>query len=221
MKKNQKIILFIVVILIGVSAFLILKPESMASQFKKEYESLNGKKTESGKKYLDVSVDGNKIVYASYSKIFEVLNTTGVIYFGFPECPWCRNAMPVLLEAADEVGIDKIYYMNNKDDRDIKSLKDNKVVIEKEGSSNYNKLLKKLGKNASVYEGLNDDSIKRLYFPTVVVVKEGKIVDYIMGTVDSQTDPYKALNSNQRKELKNKYVKAMKKILSCSSEKKC
>ena len=220
MKKNQKIILFIVAML--TCLFFILKPETMSIRFKKEYESLNGKKSESGKKYLDVTIrNSNKVVYASYSKIFEVLNASGVIYFGFPECPWCRNAVPVLLEAANEIGIDKIYYLNNKDDRDTKVLKNNKIVTEKEGSSNYNKLIKKLGDNASIYESLNDDSIKRLYFPTVVVVKDGKIVDYIMGTVESQQNPYKALNSSQKKELKNKYIKAMRKVLACDNDNKC
>lgn len=222
MNKNKKIILFIAVMIIGICSFFILKPETMAVRFKKEYESLNGKKTESNKKYLNVTIkNSNKIVYASYSRIFEILNTTGVIYFGFPECPWCRNAVPLLLEAANETGIEKIYYMNNKEDRDIKSLKDGKIITEKDGTNNYNKLLKKFGENASVYENLNDSNIKRLYFPTVVVVKNGKIVDYITGTVDSQTDPYKPLNSKQKKELKNKYIKAMKKTLICDSENKC
>ena len=61
------------------------------------------------------------------------MNSSGVIYFGFPECPWCRNAVSVLLDAASETGIDKIYYMNNRDDRDIQSLKDGKISIEQAG----------------------------------------------------------------------------------------
>ena len=44
-------------------------------------------------------------------EIFDILDGTGIIYFGFPECPWCRNAVPVLLDAAEEVGIEKIYYI--------------------------------------------------------------------------------------------------------------
>ena len=221
MKNKQKIILSAIVLLIGIVSFIYLRPESMASHFKLEYESLNGKEA-NGQEYLEVSIPtDNNIVYADYDQVFDALDGTGVIYFGFPECPWCRNAVPVLLKAAKEVGIDKIYYLNNREDRDTKVLKDGKVVTEKEGSSNYNKLLEKLGDQASVYEGLNDDSIKRLYYPTVVFVRNGEIIDYIEGTVGSQTDPYTPLNDKQAKELKDKYRSAMSKLQSCDQDSKC
>lgn len=221
MKNKQKIILSVVVLLIGIVSFIYLRPESMESQFKLEYESLNGKEA-NNREYLEVTIPSdNNIVYTDYDQVFDVLDGTGVIYFGFPECPWCRNAVPVLLEAAKESGLDEIYYLNNQEDRDTKVLKDGEVVTEKEGSSNYNKLLEKLGDKASVYEGLNDDSIKRLYYPTVVFVKNGEIIDYIEGTVDSQTDPYTPLNENQKEELKDKYRSAMSNLQSCDQDSKC
>ena len=222
MKLSQKIVLSLIVLLIGTISFIYLKPESMATRFKLEYESLNGQKTADNKTYINVNIPkDNNIVYADYNKVFEILDGTGVIYFGFPECPWCRNAIPVLLNAAKDSGVDKIYYLDNVDDRDTKALKDGKVVTEKEGTSNYNKLLKKLGDKASVYDGLNDDSIKRLYFPTVVFVKNGQIVDYVEGTVDSQNDPYKPLTKKQSQELKSKYTKAISKLSICEQNSKC
>lgn len=222
MKNNLKIILCSVVLLIGMITFIYLRPESTATRFKLEYESLNGKENESGETYPNVNIpNDNKIVYSNYDQIFEVLDDTGVIYFGYPKCPWCRNAVPVLLEAAEEVGINQIYYLNNETDRDTKVLKDGKVITEKEGSDNYNKLLEKLGDKVSTYEGLEDESIKRLYFPTVVVVKDGEITDYIEGTVDSQKDPYTPLTKTQRQELKDKYIEAMRNLLSCDREGKC
>ena len=222
MKINCKIILSFIVLLIGLISFIYLKPESMSTRFKLEYESLNGQKVSGNKTYLSTNIpSNNNIVYADYDKVFEVLDNTGVIYFGYPTCPWCRNVVPVLLQAAKELGIDKIYYLNNKDDRDTKVLKDGKVITEKKGSANYNKLLKKLKDKAAIYDGLNDDSIKRLYFPTVVVVKDGQITDYIEGTVDSQKDPYTPLNKSQSKELKEKYIKAMSNLLSCEQNSKC
>lgn len=221
MKNNQKIILCVVVLIIGLVSFIFLKPESMATKFKLEYESLNGKKNDE-KTYMEVDVpSNNNIVYASYDQIFDVLDGTGVIYFGFPECPWCRNVVSILVDAAKETGIDKVYYLNNKEDRDSKILKDGKIITEKEGTNNYKKLLNKLGDKASTYEGLEDESIKRLYFPTVVVVKNGKIVDYIEGSVDSQEDPYTPLDNKQKEELKEKYTNAMRKILSCGQDEKC
>lgn len=217
MKLAQKIILCLVVLVIGIISFIYLRPESMETHFKLEYESLNGKND-----YIDVNIPSdNNIVYADYEQIFDILDGTGVIYFGYPECPWCRNAVPVLIEAAKEAEVDQIYYLNNNKDRDTKTLKDGKVVTEKEGTDNYNKLLEKLGDKASTYEGLEDNSIKRLYFPTLVVVKNGEITDYIEGTVDSQKDPQKPLNEKQKKELKDKYTKAMKKLKTCNQNSKC
>ena len=217
MKLAQKIILCLVVLVIGIISFIYLRPESMETHFKLEYESLNGKND-----YIDVNIPSdNSIVYADYEQIFDILDGTGVIYFGYPECPWCRNAVPVLIEAAKEAEVDQIYYLNNNEDRDTKTLKDGKVVTEKEGTDNYNKLLEKLGDKASTYEGLEDNSIKRLYFPTLVVVKNGEITDYIEGTVDSQKDPQKPLNEKQKKELKDKYTKAMKKLKTCNQNSKC
>lgn len=217
MKLAQKIILCLVVLVIGIISFIYLRPESMETHFKLEYESLNGKND-----YIDVNIPSdNSIVYADYEQIFDILDGTGVIYFGYPECPWCRNAVPVLIEAAKEAEVDQIYYLNNNEDRDTKTLKDGKVVTEKEGTDNYNKLLEKLGDKASTYEGLEDNSIKRLYFPTLVVVKNGEITDYIEGTVDSQKDPQKPLNEKQKKELKDKYTKTMKKLKTCNQNSKC
>lgn len=223
LKRNSvKIILSLIILVIAGIAFIFLKPESMASRFKLEYESLNGQKTDDGREYMEVNINNdNKIVYADYKTIFDVLDGTGVIYFGFPECPWCRNTVPVLLEAAEESGIKQIYYLNNHDDRDTKVLKDGEVITEKEGTSNYNKLLEKLGDKASVYEGLEDKTIKRLYYPTVVFVKNGEITDYIEGTVESQEDPYTALTKDQRQELKDKYKSAINNLLSCDQDSKC
>lgn len=217
MKKN------LLIVLTGILAVLLvfMVTNSDSYKFKLEYESLNGQKNESGKKYMNVKLKNTDVIeYADYDKVFDILDGTGVIYFGFPECPWCRNAVSVLLETAKEANV-KVYYMNNLDDRNTSELKDNKVVTTKKGTKNYNKLLKKLGDSADVYDGLNDESIKRLYFPTVIVVKNGKIVDYISGTVDSQEDPYKALNNKQKKELKTKYKKAFSKMSSCDKEEKC
>ena len=39
-------------------------------------------------------------------------NGTGVVYLGFPECPWCQSYVKMLNEVAKDVGIEKIYYYN-------------------------------------------------------------------------------------------------------------
>ena len=202
--------------------------ENDSMKFKEEYESLNEKENEStGKEYLKVSIkENNPIKYATYSEIKNIITSgTGVIYFGFPECPWCRNAVPVLLEAAEDNGIDKVYYFNALDIRDKKHLDENgNIVVDDEGTKEYKELVELLYDYLDVYSGLNDDTIKRLYFPTVIFVKNGKIIGNHSGTVESQTDPSIVLNENEHNELKKIYTNYMKTISSnfcTNSHEKC
>ncbi len=188
-------------------------------KFKKEYEDLN-----SNKDIVQVSIEeDNGMIYASYDKIHEILTKgTGVIYFGFPECPWCRNALPMLLQAASNQGLDEIYYFNARDIRDTKSLDENgNIITEKEGTKEYYELIEIMKDHLGEYEGLNDESIKRLYFPTVVFVKDGKILGIHVATVDSQTNPKIPLNEKQKEELVNIYMNYISKVLGNVCDDKC
>lgn len=228
MKKNILIII-VAVLIVLVTTFSIFKNntnvETDASKFKKEYESLNNTYNESSKHdYVKVEIDNdNPIVYSNYEEVVDILkNKTGVIYFGFKECPWCRNAVPVLIDAAKELGIDKIYYYDNKDSRDQKSLDENgNIVTEKEGTDEYKNLVEILKDYLPSYDGLNDNSIKRLYYPTVVFVKDGKILSLHTSTVDSQKDPYTPLTTKQKNELKQIYMDGMNSVYDVLCDEAC
>lgn len=189
-------------------------------KFKEEYEKLNGTKlNNTDLEYLELSIDEESpIKYSSYEEIFDILdNGSGVIYFGFPECPWCRALTPVLLDAVKEVGIDKVYYLNNKADRDTLEFNDDKeIVVKKEGTEDYYKLVSKLGEFASFYEidGVETKE-KRLYFPTVLVVKDGEILAFHEATLDSQENPFKEMTKEQKKELKDILVEKLEKLIVC------
>ncbi|MDD3241832.1 MAG: hypothetical protein PHQ64_03590 [Bacilli bacterium] len=226
MKRNFKLIgiIALIVILIIVYLFLFVfqnkkEVNEDANKFKEEYESLNGKKNEDGKSYLEIEISNDNVIdYTDYKEVFDILDDgTGIIYFGFPECPWCRNLVKVLMDAANEVGVEKIFYLNNREDRDTRVLENNKIVVEKEGTEDYFKLVNKLDNILGEYKGLNDKSIKRLYFPTVIFVVEGKVVKYNIGTVDSQIDPYTEMTESQTKELRDKLIEGMEEIISCTS----
>lgn len=221
MKKKIVITIAVVliVILIALGLYFLLNKETDNIKFKNEYEKLNSQKG-----YLDIEIPkDNNVKYASFDELMEFLNNgTGIVYFGFPECPWCRNALPVLLKAAKDNEVSNFYYYNAKSIRDEKVLKDGKVVTNKKGTDEYYKLLDKLSDVIGPYQGLNDDSIKRLYFPTAVFVMGGKIVGFHEGTVDSQEDPSKSLTSKQEKELLNIYNENIEKIYGfCDTEKSC
>lgn len=221
--KNIKLILIFLTMILLLGGIIIkeyyVKNEinniDDALKFKEEYESLNNIKF--GKnKYPNVEISSdNPIVYVDYDQVEEIIiKGTGVIYFGFPECPWCRNAVPQLLKAVEDVGIDKVYYFNALEIRDVKSLDANgNIVVEKEGTKEYEKLINILYDYLGEYEGLNNEMIKRLYFPTVIFVKDGTIIGSHIGTLDSQTNPYKLLNETEKNELVDIYTDYMLKML--------
>lgn len=212
--------LLLVVLLIAVYIKVIDTKENKeyredAIKFKEEYEALNQKQQATSSYKIIKIPEDNPIMYANYEKIEEVITKgTGVIYFGFPECPWCRNAVPVLLEAAEETGVETIYYFNALSIRDKKHLDENgNIVTDEEGTEEYYNLVDKLSDYLGTYEGLNDESLKRLYFPTVVFVKEGQILGLHVSTVESQDDPSQSLNDEQHEELKGIYSGYMLEML--------
>lgn len=210
MRKSIKfVILFVFIIIFGVLLFLLnsfYENKDITSdekKFKKEYESLNGKESSDDKEMLSITIPlKNYIKYIDSSTVIERLSKgSSVLYFGFPACPWCRNLIPELLKVNEEYQL-PIYYYNALDIRDKKHLDDDgNVITDTEGSKEYYKILELLGEKASRYDGLEDDSIKRLYFPTVVFVKGGEVMGVYEGTVASQNNPYERLSKKQKGEL--------------------
>lgn len=208
MTKCFKMIFLLIFSIILIGCSNVTKNNSDSINFKKEYESFNGKVTDEIS-YHNVTInEENIVVYSNYEEIFEILEKgSGIIFFGNPENQLCRSILPVLLESLDSVGVDKLYYLNNINDRDILSLSENgEVIVEKEASQNYSKLLGMLKDKASIYEGMNNPKIKRLYYPTVVFIKDGTIIDVVVGSVKSHTDQNLELSYEQKEELGALYM---------------
>ena len=129
-KKILGLIGIVLLLVIILSVFTVKnnKITDDEKKIKAEYESFNGKTSlTSNKEYLEVKIpEKNGIKYASGKKIIEVLTEgTGVIYFGFPECPWCRNMIVPFLEVMNEED-ENVYYYN------AYSIRDDKGLIKKE-----------------------------------------------------------------------------------------
>ena len=197
-----------IIILIGAISAIVLNTNNYShdeKEFKKEYEKFNNKKTKDGKKYMTVNIPKkNNVEYKSAKEIIDAIqNDTAVIFFGFPECPWCRNLVPILLESVKENDYPNLYYCNALSIRDQKHLdEEGNIVVDKESTNEYKKIVLLLKDYLGEYEGLNDPSIKRLYFPTVVFVSDGEIKGVHIGTLDEQKDPYKKLTAKQKKKIK-------------------
>jgi len=195
-------------------------------KFKNEYESLNG--AEKNRK-IDIMEDNN-VKYISMDEAAKMLDSgSGVIYFGFAGCPWCRNAVPVLLNAAKSTELDTIYYVNVRPDskkendiRDEYTLDSrNKAKKTKDAKESYYQVLLALANNLNDYVLKTDSGKKvntgekRLYAPTVVVVKKGVVIGFHEGTY-AEHDMDKNgnlpdLTKDQEKDLLSVYTKMIAK----------
>lgn len=214
--KKEKLLYILMPILCAVAAVLAYikvinkTPEQTdALKFKEEYESLTGER------YVELNIpEDNPMVYADYDKLLEVIdNGTGIIYLGFPACPWCRSALPVLLDAAKENDVETIYYMNILNERDSYVVENGKLVYakdengnDKKGTEGYFKLLKALDKHLTDYTVVFEDEKyevgeKRIYAPTAIFVRDGKVLGLHVSTVESHENPREALTKKQYEEL--------------------
>jgi thiol-disulfide isomerase/thioredoxin len=83
-----------------------------AVRFQQEYEALNGTLRDNGEPhlYMNISPDNN-VVYLDYEELVDFINEgTGVFFFANASCPWCRLLIPIMLDFAEERGINLYYY---------------------------------------------------------------------------------------------------------------
>lgn len=192
-KKKLMVVIDILLgaILVGVMAFGIYQYlKSDGEKFKAEYEALNNENVN-----INISKN-NPIKYVTLDEVFDIIqNKTGVIYFGFPGCPWCRNMIPVLFEVAKNNNIDTIYYFNPRN-------------VKKSDNDEYNKLKEILNE----YLSEDENGQKVLYVPDVYFIKDGKIVGHHLGTVDSQEEPTISLTEEEKNELLDIFNELFEKI---------
>lgn len=113
------------------------------------------------REYHEVGED-NVFVYKNIDEIINILEKgTGVVYLGFPECPWCQAYVKYLNEVAKESGLKEVYYFDIREDRKNNSEKYRKIVSLLEGNLLY-----------------DDNGKARVYVPDVTAVVEGSIIGH-------------------------------------------
>lgn len=130
------------------------------------YFVLNNKNNENdnvrfAKEYTDSQVgEDNVFVYKNIDEIINILKYgTGVVYLGFPECPWCQAYVKYLNETAKDANIEKIYYFNILEDR-------------KNNTEKYQEIVSILGDNLQ----RDDEGNLKVFVPNVSFVVNGKII---------------------------------------------
>lgn len=130
------------------------------------YFVLNNKDNENdnvrfAKEYANSQVgEDNVFVYKNIDEIINILKYgTGVVYLGFPECPWCQAYVKYLNETAKDANIEKIYYFNILEDR-------------KNNTEKYQEIVSILGDNLQ----RDDEGNLKVFVPNVSFVVNGKII---------------------------------------------
>lgn len=212
--NNKKLLLMLgiilVIIIIVIIAILVLGNDNLIGhvknpegiEIKNDFESLNDVISDEGKEYPEVKIPENNILkYTTIDGVLNVLNNGGdeVIYFGYPTCIYCRNAIQVLMDTAEETELDVIYYLNVD-----------------ENDSKYNELVQALGDELTE----TTDGKEKLYIPLVIFITDGKVISYNKGTLFSQEDPYQTLDESQVQGLSEIYRYGINDVVSSKKLKK-
>src|SRR5574344_699195 len=137
MKKVKIISIIIMILCIGIVVYMLLRENKItdAEKFSKEYTLVD---------------KSNKFEYKTIDEIINILkNGTGIVYLGFPSCPWCQKYVTYLNDVSKDLKIKSIYYFDIYNDR-------------KENTKNYQEIVNIL----TDYLQYNDERKKRVYVPS-------------------------------------------------------
>ncbi len=157
--------------------------------------------------YKEVGED-NVFVYKEVDDIIKIMeHGTGIVYLGYPECPWCQAYVKYLNEVAKEEGVEKIYYCNTK-------------KVKETDMEKYQKLVSLL----SGYLQYNDEGNEWIYVPNVSFHVNGKLIgnDYESSKdTHNLKDPKEYWTEEEVKDLKSRlkrYIEEVDESLNACSD---
>ena len=112
------------------------------------------------KEYENVSEE-NVFKYVNAGEVYSNLKDSAIIFMGFPSNIWSGYYANILNEAAKNSGIKEILYYDFYEDR-----------------ANHNATYQSIVLSLSNYLETLDDGGQEIYAPTLVIVKNGKIIAY-------------------------------------------
>lgn len=112
--------------------------------------------------------EDNLFHFSNANDVLNILNgRSGIILLGFPSNIWTNYYADILDEVSRELNVDKLYYYDFLKDRD-------------ESNGTYETIVNKL----AMYVPTDDEGIRDLHAPSIVVVKNGSVIGYFDETVN-------------------------------------
>lgn len=158
MEKFRIIIAVILIASFGVIVWINTDRNEHATEQQAQTDS------ERFKREYPETPDENRFVYASSEQVIEILEDgSGLIFLGFPECPWCQVITPILDKAAQAEGLDEIHYFNIREAR-----------------ANNDPIYQQLIEELEEYLRTDEDGAPRIYVPDISAVRNGEIVGHFL-----------------------------------------
>ena len=229
--KNNKINIMIIcactILIIGLIIFLKINhkdiPDSV--RFKNEFEAYNNSKDEYENDCIKLNIsEDNPLIVSNAKKIVNIMkNETAVVFFGYAFDNKTRSVINTLLDAAKEADLEKIYYVDIYNVRDLyvaNNTLEPKLV--RKGTDYYHEIVDMLSDHLNDYYVYSNNigyktDIKTIDTPTLVSIENGKVLEINVGLFGKDI-----LNDDEMKILKNNYINIMKKVKkACTIEGNC
>ena len=106
----------------------------------------------------------------------------------------CRSYVPILVDAAWEIGLDRIFYV---------------PVSEAEIGHLYSEFIEVENQNQNFTE-------QEISVPTLLVIKDGEIIDSLVGTSLTDSPSFSVISSEDVSEMKEELMDKLSLVISCS-----
>lgn len=148
--------------------------------------------------YENFTDKNNQFVKSSMSDVLSLLEKkeSAIVYFGYPDCPWCVEALPVLNEVAKKEN-KQVLYVQIKDAEGNYSYSDE----EKQKMMTY----------SDAFLEQDEEGNKKFYVPFVATIKDGSVVAGHVGTVDGYDIQERKMKDDEKQQLVDIYTEMFKK----------
>ena len=151
------------------------------------------------------------VTMAEVLNLREDMDFDGIIYFGFPQCPWCQAAVPVLNEASRQTGVPVFYVSRDPQIRE----EGNWLELDQEMAR---WLDNQFGLQWLYEEGEDGEDVPvrpNIFVPQVIHLRRGEVVDHYRGTFEEhlpEDGVLPELTERQHEELLQIYLEIFRQV---------